>query len=115
MALDTVSLQPITSLTVTVTYLSCTRQTVAAAAMTYYYRYELLLSSYGDTCSSHQQDDHDKLLVAIVFLSCKATENIRSVRDVFNTVYSVVHEGASVEWLNEVGACSRPNTNLESE
>lgn len=52
-----------------------------------------------------EQDEHDKLLVAIVFLSCKATENIRSVRDVFNTVYSVVHEGASVEWLNEVGVC----------
>ena len=74
--------------------------------MSYYYRYELLmLSSHGDTCSSQmeEQDEHHKLLVAIVFLSCKATENIRSVRDVFNTVYSVVHEGASVEWLNEVG------------
>jgi hypothetical protein len=46
--------------------------------------------------------DRKKLYVTVIFLSCKTTENLRTVRDVYNSVSTVLDSSQTLADLDKV-------------
>ena len=73
-------------------------QVAAALSMTYLHRYEQLY----ETKEAELNLENKILCVAVIFLGCKTTENLRSIRDVFNVVFRTADEHITVMELDKV-------------
>lgn len=82
-------------------------KTVTATAISYLYHYE----HFFHRCTTNNNENSSPdgtltkkniLLISVIFLACKTTENLRTIRDIFNCIYSVITEDITVDILNEV-------------
>lgn len=72
-------------------------QITAALSTTYFHQ---LMDHYG--WQSVQTNNITVLLTALLFLACKATEQLRSIRDIYNAVTLQRHSSVSLEDMDKV-------------
>ena len=73
--------------------------------MTYLHRYRCSETSTEIKIASNACDDSQALLcVAAILLGCKTTENLRTMRDIFNVVYTSKDINNSPQQLDQVNA-----------
>ncbi len=72
-------------------------QTCAALATTYLYNYELFSGTYGE-----ESDEKKEIITAAIYLSCKVSENHRSIRDIYNIISILENADISLGALDAV-------------
>lgn len=75
-----------------------TKQIAAALSMSYLHKYQ---KTYG-TPLNNGSPDLNILYIAAIFLGCKTTENLRSMRDIYNIVTKTMDETISLSDLDKV-------------
>lgn len=68
-------------------------------ATTYLYNYELFSGQYGD-----EYDEKNEIVTAAIYLSCKLSENHRSIRDIYNIIAILENPDISLGTLDTVSS-----------
>lgn len=80
------------------------KQIAAALSMSYLHKYQKVNVTSLDSGST----DLNILYIAAIFLGCKTTENLRSMRDIYNIVTKTMDETISLSDLDKVTLTTFP-------
>lgn len=79
-------------------FISRHSQIAAALSMSYLHKYQKVVGTALDDAA----EDMNILYIAAIFLGCKTTENLRSMRDIYNIVTKTMDDTISLSDLDKV-------------